>query len=111
MTFTPALDRLLASLRVSGLPWREIGNIIGCTGDQARYRFRAINRREPPPDTSKHKERKCLRCRAFFASTGPGNRICAPCTEVNAVICDLAPDTVSLDALDDDASSWDAWRC
>jgi predicted RNA-binding Zn-ribbon protein involved in translation (DUF1610 family) len=29
------------------------------------------------------KPRVCLRCNKTFASTGPGNRICPPCGQVN----------------------------
>jgi hypothetical protein len=33
---------------------------------------------------SKHtKDRVCLRCNKTFLSTGPGNRICDPCDDLN----------------------------
>ncbi len=32
------------------------------------------------------KKRTCLKCGKLFDSTGPGNRICKPCTQVNARI-------------------------
>lgn len=40
-------------------------------------------------------QRECLRCRAVFASTGPGNRMCGNCRSVSAspYECDPGGDT------------------
>lgn len=34
--------------------------------------------------TTQRKQRTCLKCNRLFDSTGPGNRICRRCQQVNA---------------------------
>jgi hypothetical protein len=38
----------------------------------------------------KKKGRTCLSCSQTFQSTGPGNRICSPCKELEAWTCPAA---------------------
>jgi len=45
-------------------------------------------KRPSPTKIEPDKQRRCLKCREWFDSTGPGNRICRKCNYQNSQIVD-----------------------
>ena len=77
--WTASEDKTLVKMTDEGHQDALIANRLGRTITSIRERRRHVNGAFPP-DTSKVKPRKCLKCYKKFNSQGPGNRICTGCT-------------------------------
>ena len=88
--YTPEEDHLVLCLRKNArLSWSAIAARLGrgCSGGSVRDRYQKTQAR-PADHPNDRGRRTCLACLsggvppllAMFRSSGPGNRICAPCS-------------------------------
>jgi hypothetical protein len=83
--FTPEQDERIFRLSAEGVGWQEIGRQLGTSARSCYLRHRK-NLKEQQESPERFETRICLRCRAAFQSSGPGNRLCSKCRLGNTVV-------------------------
>jgi len=81
----------LAKLIDEGKKPREIAEVMNCTKQEVYQKTKSLDRKHF--GNTEYKQRLCLGgCKRYFASSGPGNRICPICSkrERNEVIAPVS---------------------